>query len=463
MRKSDLLFSFILVPVDFLMIVLSGLIAYFLRFRTLVELRPVIYEIPLKQFLFNLVVIGIIWLIIFALAGLYSIKPRRKWTEEFSKVFLACSTGIMLIIIAVFLKREFFSSRFIVLAGWVLTIIFVSFGRLIVRLIRRSLFKKGIGIHRIVLIGNNNIAEEIDRFLSKNLAFGYRIVERIKNLEEINTDLLEKIFQKHNKEIDEVISADPNIERKKNLIILDFCNEHHLVFRYAADLFDAKASNIKTDTLSGVPIVEIRRTPLDGWGRIFKRVIDIIGSLIGLILFSPLFLIMPLIIKLDSEGPAIVALKRVGEKGKIFKLYKFRSMVKNAELLKKELMKYNERKGPLFKIKNDPRITRVGRFIRKTSIDEIPQLWNVLKGEMSLVGPRPHEPEEVALYERGYKKLLSIKPGITGMAQVSGRAELSFEDEAKLDSYYIENWSPQLDLQIILKTPFVVLSRRGAV
>ena len=138
-------------------------------------------------------------------------------------------------------------------------------------------------------------------------------------------------------------------------------------------------------------------------------------------------------------------------------------MIQNAHSFKKNLIQLNERKdGPLFKIKNDPRITRVGRFIRKTSLDELAQLFNVLRGEMSLVGPRPHEPEEVANYKKHHKKLLTIKPGITGMAQISGRSDLVFEEEVKLDIYYIENWSLKLDLQIILKTPFVVLSTKSA-
>ena len=137
-------------------------------------------------------------------------------------------------------------------------------------------------------------------------------------------------------------------------------------------------------------------------------------------------------------------------------------MVVDADKKKKELMKQNERKGPLFKIKNDPRITRVGRFIRKTSLDELPQFFNVLRGEMSIVGPRPHEPEEVANYKKHHKKLLTIKPGITGMAQVSGRSDLIFEEEVRLDIYYIENWSLKLDLQIILKTPFIILSTKSA-
>jgi lipopolysaccharide/colanic/teichoic acid biosynthesis glycosyltransferase len=186
-------------------------------------------------------------------------------------------------------------------------------------------------------------------------------------------------------------------------------------------------------------------------------------SALGLIIFAPLFLILVVIIKLDSPGPALVKLERVGQKNKHFMLYKFRSMIPNAACLKKDLMSCNERKGPLFKMKNDPRVTRFGKIIRQTSLDELPQLFNIFKGEMSLVGPRPHEPQEISRYERAHKQLLTIKPGLTGLAQISGRSELSFDKEAELDIYYIENWSLLLDLQIILMTIPVVLTKKNAV
>jgi len=211
-----------------------------------------------------------------------------------------------------------------------------------------------------------------------------------------------------------------------------------------------------------VPLIEIKKTPLDGWGKIIKRAVDIFGSAVGLILFSLPFLLIGIIIKLDSSGPVFVKLKRVSQ-GKEFYLYKFRSMVKDAEELKKDLLQYNERQdGPLFKMKNDPRITRVGRIIRRFRIDELPQLINVFKGEMSLVGPRPHQPDEIVRYKKHHKRVLFLKPGITGLAQISGSSDLSFEEEVKLDTYYIENWSLGKDIYILLKTFLVVFIDRSA-
>jgi len=461
-KKIELFFTGILVPLDFIVLVLAGFLAYVLRFKTLVSLRPVIYEIPLNKYILAIAVIALFWLIIFAIAGLYNIRPHRKFVNELSRIFLACTAGIMVIVVFIFFKRELFSSRFIVLAGWVLSFLFISLERLIIRKTRQLLFKKGLGNQRIILIGNDKTGEEITKTIYKHPSLGYKILERIKDVNKVNSQFLKSLWEKYLGEIDEIIQVDPDVSREKELEILDFCDEYHIIFRYAADLFNTKSSNISVETIAGIPIIEIKRTSLDGWGKIIKRFVDIIGSVFGLIVFSPLFLIVALIIKLDSEGPVFVKLKRIGQKNKKFKLLKFRSMVRNAEAMKKKLVHLNERKGPLFKMKEDPRITRFGKFIRRTSIDELPQLWNVLKGEMSLIGPRPHEPEEVAQYKKHHKKLLTIKPGMTGMAQVSGRSELDFEDEVRLDTYYIENWSLGIDLRILFKTIFVVLFQKSA-
>jgi lipopolysaccharide/colanic/teichoic acid biosynthesis glycosyltransferase len=185
---------------------------------------------------------------------------------------------------------------------------------------------------------------------------------------------------------------------------------------------------------------------------------------LGLILLSPILIMLSLLILIDSGWPILVGLPRVGKNGRLFIMYKFRSMIKGADKLKPHLMPYNERAdGPLFKMSNDPRVTRLGKFLRRLSLDELPQLWNVLLGQMSLVGPRPHEPSEVAKYKNHQRRLLNIKPGITGLGQVSGRSSLSFEDEVKLDTFYVENWSLWQDLVILIKTLVVVWQKKEAV
>ncbi|MFA6098574.1 MAG: sugar transferase [Patescibacteria group bacterium] len=462
MNKSESIFSVVLLPVDYFMIILAGFFAYQLRFFSFfTDLRPVVTEIIFKPYANILFFVPLVFLIIFALTGLYAIKNTRRLFDEVTAIFIGCTASIAIVIIIIFFQRELFSSRFIVLFGWGLSILLVTLGRLIVRSIQRNLLKKGIGFHNVVIIGKNQTTEDIISQIYKFPSLGYKIITRFDQFDEsAQQQLTEKM---KTVQIDEIIQLDTQLAKEQMLFIRDFCSEHHITFKYATDLFEVQPTHIEVRTIADIPIIEVIRTRLDGWGRIFKRIFDIIISSLCIIILSPFFLLIAILIKIDSQGEVFVKLQRVGAKGKTFTLYKFRSMVKNAHLLKKDLLNKNERSdGPLFKIKNDPRITRVGRFLRKTSLDEFPQLINVLKGEMSVVGPRPHEPEEVSRYESWHKKLLTIKPGMTGLAQISGRSDLKFEDEAKLDIYYIENWSPKLDLQIVLKTFFVVLAAKAA-
>lgn len=454
------------------MIILAGISAYYLRFtQVATEIRPVIFSLPFSGYFKILLLIALSWLIIFSLAGLYNIKGPRRVTEEIYRVILACSTGLMLIVVLIFVFRELFSSRFIVLAGWLLAIIYISLARIIIRLIQRSFLSYGVGLRKVVLVGNSNTADILIHEFSARKNLGYVIAKRLKNFSlEAEEELSQ--YLKTDK-IDEIMQSDPNLSKAEVLRLYDFADEHHLTFKYAADLLGAKVLKTEVSEIAGIPIVEVKETPLDGWGRISKRIFDIIFSLFFLMLFSPIFLITAAIIKLDSRGPVIYKNERALKDG-CFKLYKFRSMIyqycvgddygnnQALELEKKLIEENNTKTGPVYKIGNDPRLTGVGRLIRRWSIDELPQFFNVLIGDMSLVGPRPHQPREVAKYERHHKKVLSIKPGITGLAQISGRSDLSFDDEVKLDSYYIENWSPLLDLSILLRTPLAVLRGRKA-
>ncbi|MBU4332747.1 sugar transferase [Patescibacteria group bacterium] len=463
MKKSELTFSVVLVPLDYIMILLAGMSAYFLRYSKFYQenIREIVFDLPFNGYFATILGVGIFWVGIFALTGLYTIGVRRKFIDEFSKIFVGCSAGLALITFLVFFKRELFDSRFIVLAAWILAILYVSIGRFIMRKIQQYFVKRGYGIKRVVVIGNDKTTKNIIFEIENNLSLGFKIV---KFFEELNESVRDKIGNM-DKEVDEVILADPNISRRESLKLLDICNELHITYKYAADIFNARTINVDITMMNSIPVIEIKRTPLDGWGRVVKRIFDIFGSLFFIILLSPVMIIAAIAIKLDSRGPIFFTYSRIGEQGKPFTFIKFRSMTKNAHKLRfdEEFLKEQEnmRDGtPMMKFKNDPRITRVGKFIRKTSIDELPNFFCSLIGTMSLVGPRPHEPEEVEKYQKRHKKVLTLKPGITGLAQISGRSDLDFEDEVKLDTYYIENWSLKLDLQILFKTPFVVLRKR---
>ena len=463
MKRSELFFSFLLVPVDYLMILAAGLVAYLLRYETfLVAVRPIPFEISLGEYFRIIAAVAFLWLPIFAVAQLYHIRATRRLVYEFARVVLACSTGLTAIVFVIFFRHELFGSRFIVLSGWLFAILFVFAGRFAVRMAQRSLFIKNIGAWRVVVFGDSVGTYHLIRALKDDPKSGYRVVRHFRKLDDASLGSL-AAMAKHDG-ADMVMHADPNHPRSDVERLSRFAHEHHLDFSYAADTLDAQMRSVEITDLGGIPVVQIKRTPLDGWGRIVKRIADIVISAAALILLSPLYGIVALAIKLDSPGPVFVRLTRVGAGGSRFQLIKFRSMVDNAHTLKAQLAQYNERSdGPLFKMKDDPRITRVGKIIRRLSIDELPNLYNAFRGDLSVVGPRPHEPEEVGRYTSHQKRLLNSKPGITGLAQVSGRSDLGFEEEARLDIYYIENWSFWLDLQILLRTPWVVIRGKSAV
>jgi len=458
MKKSELIFTALLLPMDFIMIISAAIIAYFIRFTgTIVELRPILFDLPFKKYFIIVLIIAPVFLIIFSWLGLYNIKNRRIIDDIYGS-FVGVSTGFVGIAIYIFLKAENFSSRFIIIASWFIAIILVIVGRFLIRYIQRKLYKYGYGVHRVVLIGNTSAAKNIIYTYNQPRS-GYKIVAKIEKINEETFLKLDEIGKKFG--IDEIVQTDPSIPKEKILDLIDFADDRRIDIKYIPDLFGTQATNIDVRAVAGIPIVELKRTPLDGWGKIIKRTIDIIFSIIGIIFFCPLFIIVAIAIKINSRGPVFVKLTRVSREKK-FNMFKFRSMVKDAHLMKKDLLKYSERKGPLFKMKNDPRITKIGKILRKTRIDELPQFFNVLLNDMSLVGPRPHEPEEVSQYTKNQRKVLAIKPGMSGMAQVSGASDLSFDEEVKLDTYYIENWSLKLDLQILFRTGRIVLSGAGA-
>ena len=463
MKKADLFFNVIRVPVDFAMLFLTGLATYLFRTKILSAFRPVQFEfnLPLFYYLWLVSIVGLVFIGLYAISGLYSMKVRIGKAEEFFKILIASSAGVMLVIMYIFVRQELFNSRFLILGAWLLAILFVCIGRLLVRYFQHvAVGRYHFGVQRVLLIGEDALADSLKTDIARMPASGYRIVDHwhcthVERLSEMKYV------------IDEVLLVSPNYSGNHVNELIEFCHEHHIVFKFVPNLYESLTRHMDVDQFSHVPVIELKRTPLDGWGKVFKRTIDIVGASFGLVVFSPLFLAVAVAIKLDTPGPVFARLKRVS-RNKQFILYKFRGMIAydpdgGAESLKASLRELNERKdGPLFKIKNDPRVTRVGRVIRKYRIDELAQLINIFKGDMSLVGPRPHQPDEIAQYEKHHKKVLAIKAGATGLAQVSGSSDLPFDDEVKMDSYYIEHWSMGMDLKIIFKTMFKMLHDRSA-
>ncbi len=472
--RLDLFLTAIRVPVDYLLLILAGISAWSLRFtEQVIEIREIRFALTYEDYFNTLLIVSILWILIFSFTGLYTIGANKKFSDELKKTIIGCFAGLAVVALIVFFRGELFDSRFIVLAATGLAIIYVLIGRLILRIIRVVLFKKGLGARRILMIGDSLIAQTLFNTLKKNPGFGYKIFKQISSLNSQNINDLKKNVRQKN--ITEVIFIQHNASQKESNAVLEFCSEMHLNLKFAPDMLGTYKRETGIDTIAGIPIVELKRTRLEGWGRIIKRLVDIIIGFFLLIITSPILIASAIIILVESGWPIIFKNTRVGESGKKFETYKLRSMFqkhsigkqfKNREQalkFEKQLIKnQNTKKGPLYKIKNDPRITKFGRLIRRWSVDEFPQFINVIKGDMSLVGPRPHQPREVENYELHHKKAHTVRPGITGLAQISGRSDLSFEEENRLDIFYIENWSLLMDIAILMKTPWAVLKRRKA-
>lgn len=472
MKRFEFTFTFLQLPLDYLMLILAAFTAYSLRFAKITTaIRPVIFNLPWEKYWPLVLIVAGGWIVIFAISGLYNTNPNRKLTSELNRVFFACATGFAAITIYVFFTFQKFDSRFLVLASWVLAVIYVSAGRIMLRLLKILCYRLGLGLRRTVIVGSDEVEEQILNTLNSSSHLGYKIIAQIPNFN------LEKLKSLKKSGTDEIIFTNPKSREEEALQTIDFANENHITFKYSADLFATVSSNMAISTIAGIPIIELRRTRLGGWGGILKRIVDIVGSIFLIIIFSPVFLITSIIIWVESGAPIIYKNERVGQEGEKFLTLKFRSMYqkyctgeqfgKNGQdalkIEKKLIEEKSEKKGPVYKIKNDPRITPFGRFIRRFSVDELPQFINVLKGEMSLVGPRPHQVREVNKYEKWHKTVLAIKPGITGITQISGRSNLSFDEEARLDIFYIEHWSLLTDLVILIKTPFIVLRKTGSI
>lgn len=461
MKKSELVLNIALIPVDFAMLLAAGIVTYLIRTRILDAFRPVkfAFTLPFERYFFFVTIVALLFLVAYAAAGLYNLRATRRFMEEAMRVIMGSSVGLMAVIVYMFLRAALFDSRFLVLGAWVLGIIFVSLGRFAMRKLDRFLVVRyGMGVHKVLIIGADEISKLLVAQMTGDPGSGYKVVKQLAHPEvaEIKNAI-------GNPGVDEVILANPNYPADRVIELVEFCHENHLGFRFVPNLYQTLTKNFTLDTYTGVPFVELRRTALDGWGRVFKRGIDVFGALIGLVLLSPLFAVIAFAIKWETAGPVFVHLERVSRK-RLFRLLKFRSMINHAETYKDALMQYNERNGsPLFKMKNDPRITRVGKFIRRYRLDEFPQFWNVLASDISLVGPRPHEPQEIALYKQRHKRVLAIKAGVTGLAQISGSSDLPFEEEVALDTLYIENWSLLQDFKIIIMTLLKLVRDRSAV
>jgi exopolysaccharide biosynthesis polyprenyl glycosylphosphotransferase len=411
-----------------------------------------------------------ILLLTYVLKGLYQSPRGPSWVAEMSSVLSATSIGVMILFAAVSMARYPASSRALFIYFWLLAIILVGQSRLVHRVATVALRRWNIGVKRVLVVGGQN---PLGRRIMHSIVTERNQAARVVGFVDLEpapdfgrfrflgtVDRIGRIVEDYS--IDQVVIALPAASHQQVLRITDHCQRGGVDFRVVPDLYQIRLNRVDVDTINGIPLIAVSSSRIMGWNLILKRVLDIALSAILLLILSPLTALVAVAIRLDSPGPVLFRQTRIGKNGVPFTFLKFRSMRVGAEEQLEELLPLNEASGPIFKIRNDPRMTRVGRVLRRTSIDELPQIVNVLKGEMSWVGPRPPIPQEVERYADWHHRRLEVSPGITGLWQVSGRSGIPFDEMVMLDIYYIENWSLGMDIRILLRTVPAVVTGGGA-
>ena len=452
-ERREALFLLILIILDLITLSFSLPLAYFIRFNLLSKI-PYFYveknEIPQffpYYFTLNLILF-VTWVLLFIIYRVY----RSKNLLSFQQVFSAITIGTFLISSLSFFYRDFSYSRLVFILTWGVAILLTFFTRIILFLLKISIIGKIA--NKIIIVGRNEVSEVIKSFWEQNPYLNYKVIDVIEDI-----DNIDELVSKNN--INEILVT-KRISDGEVLKLISLKRKKGVYIKMVPESYLFFSKRISFDEISGIPVMELEISNLEGFQGYIKEIIDIVLGTIGLILFSPLFIIIAILIKLDSEGPIFYKHLRVGRYGKPFYLWKFRTMYKDAD---KILDKYPELKKEFekeFKLKNDPRVTRIGKFLRKFSLDEIPQIFNILKGEMSIVGPRPVTFMELEKYGEYKDEVLRVKPGLTGLWQVSGRSDLDYARRIALDLYYIQNWSLLLDIKIILKTIPAVFLGKGA-
>jgi len=415
------------------------------------------------------IVISLIF--IFALRGLYKIRLTGTWFRQIWTIVSSTTIGMAFLITYYFIFQPISNSRLLVPFVWATSILILCTARLIVSSIMGILYRLGLGETRLLVVGSGRLGKMIMQHIVANPNLGYNIVGFLHDMNEPPSDFgrfkmlgtlddLGMVIR--SMQIDEVIIALPSYLHQQSIRSVRLCERLGTSFKLVPDLYELSLSRIDMEAIEGIPLIGIKQVSINSLQGFVTRVVDFMVSLLILIIGFPLWLCIALGIVISSPGGILYKQTRIGFAGRPFKVYKFRSMYKDADARLAELTALNEAQGPLFKIKDDPRVTLIGRFLRHTSFDEIPQLFNVLNGEMSLVGPRPALPSEVAQYDELQRGRLAVKPGMTGLWQVRGRSDISFDEGVLMDLYYIENWSLRLYFQTLIRTIPVVIFGRGA-
>jgi len=471
-----MLYVMVLVLSDALMTYFAFLLAYYLRFNAgfLAPFFDQNAKVSFKTYSLLLYSMPFLWLAIFAMNGLYSKDNLLGGTQEYSRVFRSIVTGFLLIIFAGFVDTTLFIARGWLFMAWVLNFLFVAIARFWLRRGVYALRKFGFFLTPAVIVGANQegrwLAEQLLKwetsglhlvgFVDKKTPATFPLFHDLVSLGTV--EQLGEIIERYN--IGEIILASSAISTRDYLleIFRKYGVSDKVNIRMSSGLYEILTTGLTVNEFAYVPLVYVNKVRLTGSDTILKFLLDYVLTISSLLVLSPLLLALAILVKLSSPGPIIHKRRVMGLNGKQFYAYKFRTMVVNGDEVLAQHPELQQELARNHKLKNDPRVTRIGAFMRKYSLDELPQLFNVLKREMSLVGPRMISPEEVAMYKQFDMNLLTVLPGLTGVWQVSGRSDVSYEERVRLDMYYIRNWSIWLDLQILFRTIPAVLKSRGA-
>lgn len=482
-RRNSKLYGFVLILIDALVLITAFVLAYIARVQLDPLDRPLLHDIYAFDYLWSFLLLVPFWIVVFALIGLYNPQTYNRRLVEWAKIAIGSFIGILIVIGWEYASdKALFPARLVAVYALIGSFVLLVLEREVLRLIRSLLFKYGRGTTRVLVIGNSTSTTDVARTLSNTAKSGYEIVAVAgpKKFfpEELNAhhySLVENALKDIEiNGITRIIQTDLYETPERNQKILQAAQSHHIDYSFIPAEAEFYSGKNTIDVFLGYPMISVYQTPLVGWGSIVKRVFDFVVSLILTIALTPLFLVIMILQKVLNPGTIFYVNERLSRFSKPVGLLKFRSMTHLPEFeglryvddaaeframgredLATEYEKYQ-------KVENDPRVNAFGRFLRRTSIDELPGVLNVLKGDLSLVGPRPILKSEVG-FARGKASLLhSVKSGVTGLWQVSGRSELSFDERIELELFYAQNWTFWLDIKILFKTLLVVVKGRGA-
>lgn len=478
-REKELFFVRLMKATDILVIAASFFIAYFITLiiRDMFDLGPLAYAdggifyFYLRHLWLIMITIPA-WIGFMSLDNVYEDFRTKIYLEILWKVFRTGLISVLLLGSGVFLLKMVLTSRLYVGIFAATAFLGLAFSKAVWRWILDYTYRQGINLVNILIVGTGSRAIEFINVVREHANWGLKIVglvdddpkllgKKFTDIEVIGriTDIPRLIREFV---VDRVIFVVPRLWLNRIEDAIFYCEREGIQTAVTVDLYKPKLAKLHQTDFAGIPMIIYQTSIAKEWQLFFKRLIDVVIAVIALILLSPVMILSALLIKFTSKGQVFFRQVRCGLNGRKFTLYKFRSMYAGSEMRQKELARQNEMDGPVFKIKHDPRVTPVGRFMRKLSIDELPQLFNVLKGDMSLVGPRPPIPAEVEMYESWQRRRLSMKPGLTCIWQVSGRNKVDFDQWMEMDLKYIDNFSLWKDVKILFRTVFVVITGYGA-